>query len=238
MLLAAGWLLAAPDVITRTRQPPPGAGWRGVRVASPASATALRRALDDAARRLGDEDCRRLLDDFSDEMGRPLSARLTQLGVDSREYLAWIQFHDGTSSFCADGSTLMYTVPGSRVVNVCKVAIESSGPAIDYLSASVLHEMLHTLGLGENPPSSAEITGRIKRSCWGRSRPTKERLPELEALELAGGRARQLGAKLDDARALVGRGMLADERLQLGDELGRPVAPGVHHDERLRLKHA
>jgi hypothetical protein len=31
--------------------------------------------------------------------------------------------------------------------------------------AIVIHEALHTLGLGENPPSSAEITARVLASC-------------------------------------------------------------------------
>ncbi len=29
----------------------------------------------------------------------------------------------------------------------------------------VIHEMLHTLGLGENPPTSIEITQRVKGRC-------------------------------------------------------------------------
>jgi len=29
----------------------------------------------------------------------------------------------------------------------------------------VIHEMLHTLGLGENPPSSFEITEQVMRRC-------------------------------------------------------------------------
>jgi hypothetical protein len=29
----------------------------------------------------------------------------------------------------------------------------------------VIHEMLHTLGLGENPPSSREITRRVNGRC-------------------------------------------------------------------------
>jgi hypothetical protein len=29
----------------------------------------------------------------------------------------------------------------------------------------VIHEMLHTLGLGENPPSTFEITERVKQRC-------------------------------------------------------------------------
>jgi hypothetical protein len=29
----------------------------------------------------------------------------------------------------------------------------------------VIHETLHTLGLGENPPSSAEIDSAVARRC-------------------------------------------------------------------------
>jgi len=29
----------------------------------------------------------------------------------------------------------------------------------------VIHEVLHTLGLGENPPSSATITIRVQNRC-------------------------------------------------------------------------
>jgi hypothetical protein len=29
----------------------------------------------------------------------------------------------------------------------------------------VIHEMLHTLGLGENPPSSQEITQAVVKRC-------------------------------------------------------------------------
>ena len=31
--------------------------------------------------------------------------------------------------------------------------------------AVVIHEALHTLGLGENPPSSTEITARVLARC-------------------------------------------------------------------------
>jgi hypothetical protein len=31
--------------------------------------------------------------------------------------------------------------------------------------AVIIHEMLHTLGLGENPPSSTEITFRVLNRC-------------------------------------------------------------------------
>jgi hypothetical protein len=42
------------------------------------------------------------------------------------------------------------------------------------LSASlIIHESLHTLGLGENPPSSSEITQHVERRCWKAARMPK-----------------------------------------------------------------
>jgi hypothetical protein len=32
---------------------------------------------------------------------------------------------------------------------------------------AVIHEALHTLGLGENPPDSLEITRRVAERCGG-----------------------------------------------------------------------
>jgi hypothetical protein len=183
-LLLATWIFVIPCACmhakTLDRQLPevgPGVSagpsltdWHGIRLSAPAAATAIRRALDEASRRLLDPGCQQLLTEFRDKAGHLLSERLAALGVDVRSYLGWIQFHDG-GSLCANGWTLMYTGPGSRVVNVCKVAVESA--ATDgraYLAAAVIHELLHTLGLEENPPSSSEITTRVKRLCWAKAR--------------------------------------------------------------------
>ena len=150
---------------------PPPLPWPGIKLSSPVAADAIRRALDEASRRLIDPACEQLLTEFRDTAGRLLSERLAALGTAVWEYLGWIQFHDGSSSLCGNGWTLLYTVPGSRIVNVCKVAVEAAGvEGRDHLAASIIHEMLHTLGLPENPPSSAEITARVKRACWAKGR--------------------------------------------------------------------
>jgi hypothetical protein len=80
-----------------------------------------------------------------------------------QQYLEVIRFEQATRG-CRD--TIAYTAPGSRVVFLCAPAIERAwreNP--DHLVASLIHEMLHTLGLGENPPSSAEITARVLSGC-------------------------------------------------------------------------
>ena len=37
-----------------------------------------------------------------------------------------------------------------------------------HTAARFIHEMLHTLGLGENPPSPREITDRVLAACYPR----------------------------------------------------------------------
>jgi hypothetical protein len=34
----------------------------------------------------------------------------------------------------------------------------------------MIHEMMHTMGLGENPPSSIEISTRVLKRCWSADR--------------------------------------------------------------------
>jgi len=34
------------------------------------------------------------------------------------------------------------------------------------VQATIIHEMLHSLGLGENPPAPRYITDRVKQRCW------------------------------------------------------------------------
>ena len=163
--LLAGWMFAmAGPVSDDTTQAV--ADWRGVRVSDPSAARALRHALGDASHRLLNSECQSVIDEFHDTAGQPLRTRLATLDVGVREYLGWIQFLDGSTPPCGNGRTLLYTSPGSRVVRACLVALERAGwQGADHLAVTVIHEMLHTLGLGENPPSSEEITDRVRQRC-------------------------------------------------------------------------
>src|SRR6266550_7227408 len=58
---------------------------------------------------------------------------------------------------------------------------------------------------------------------------------ELEALDLAGGRLRQLADELDPARILIGCDLVLDEGLQLVGEAGAAARGLLEHDERLGL---
>jgi hypothetical protein len=66
----------------------------------------------------------------------------------------------------------MATIPGAPRVFVCPAGgkVTSRLSRMEFESGSlaeamVIHEMLHTLGLGENPPSTFEITDRVRARC-------------------------------------------------------------------------
>ena len=56
--------------------------------------------------------------------------------------------------------------PGSRGVFLCGQRFAQLARRDPELASVILiHEEFHSLGLGENPPSSAEITARIAERC-------------------------------------------------------------------------
>jgi hypothetical protein len=58
------------------------------------------------------------------------------------------------------------TTPGSRAVFVCTNRFTDFAKRSPVeAEAIVIHELLHTLGLGENPPSSDEITEAVLEAC-------------------------------------------------------------------------
>jgi hypothetical protein len=139
--------------------------WTRVQVPDPLIALMVRQTLSEASRRLSDPRCQRILTDFHDGQGRAIAERLDALGATVQSYLRWIVFRDG-SSYETCGSTLAYTSPGSRVVYICGRAAERHWASNrDHFVVTIIHEMLHTLGLGEDPPSSAEISQRVAHGC-------------------------------------------------------------------------
>ena len=79
-------------------------------------------------------------------------------------------FYDGSAQArCAGGGILGGTQPGSRVVFVCPVQFVAAYRRDKLLSETfVIHEMLHSLGLGENPPAPVEINQVVMKRCGGR----------------------------------------------------------------------
>ena len=126
---------------------------------------AVERARAGATRKLQEPECQKLLDDFGDAEGRPLRQSLERWGLSAAEYVQMIAFLRGSSHrLCLRGNVALVSTPGFPRVYVCDrfAMTEVSEPAL--AETMVIHEMLHTLGLGENPPSSLEITKRVQRT--------------------------------------------------------------------------
>jgi hypothetical protein len=151
---------AGPRASASPRRPPV---WSRISIGDPIAAAALRRGLDEAFHLLDQPLCQTLLDEWHDVDRRPLRDRLRSLGMDIQQYLPFVHFAEARLT-CRD--RMAYTAPGSRVVYVCPGPVERAARENPrYLAAVLIHETLHTLGLGENPPTSSEITERVLRRC-------------------------------------------------------------------------
>jgi hypothetical protein len=124
-------------------------------------------ALEDAARALAEPRCREVLDRFHDPVtGQPLRLRLAALAPDAPSFLRLLDFREGTTKAACRAGAMAVTGVGSHVVWVCPGAFATRGRSDRALAeAIVIHEMLHALGLGENPPGSVEITAEVRRHC-------------------------------------------------------------------------
>ena len=130
---------------------------------SPAARFAIRRA----HQALEDPACRQIFLDFRDAAGHSLQERLDSLGWSAQRYLESIRFDDSEEPrLCREGRTLAMTVPGGRVVFLCRSKFSNlirREPSA--LWVAILHEELHSLGLGENPPTSEDISRRVAERC-------------------------------------------------------------------------
>jgi hypothetical protein len=127
----------------------------------------LAAAFADAARWLRRGTCLRVLSEFHDLAGRPLSRRIEEIGLPADRYLGELVVVDGDRrAICQSSRVLAATRPGSREIAFCGrrfVRAQMQNP--DLAAAVVIHEALHALGLGENPPLPEEITGRVLELC-------------------------------------------------------------------------
>ena len=128
---------------------------------------ALERAARGAVKKLERPECGRVLSDFRDRSGRTVQERLAALGDTPRSYLPRIAFHEGLDSRpCRSAAVLAYSNVGGRDVYVCSPQFWQtyrSNPT--HVEVIVIHEMMHTLGLGENPPSPTQINEQVLKRC-------------------------------------------------------------------------
>jgi hypothetical protein len=127
-----------------------------------------------AAARLESPECAKLLADFKDGGGRTLESNLQPLKVSPSRYLLQLSFLDGSPlPACRPQAVVMVATPGVPRVFVCSASVGRLNVRLSRIEfesgflaeAMVIHEMLHTLGLGENPPSTLEITERVRQRC-------------------------------------------------------------------------
>lgn len=158
----------ASPAFTADEGPSRRSNWSRVYISDVYVRDAAQRALQGASEWLEGPRCQTLLSEFRDERQRPLTERLSALEVTVQDYLRLLIFEDGdTHSQCMKPGVLAFTVPGSRVVYLCGSAFARNGRnSAQEARATIVHELLHSLGLGENPPSPRFITQRVQELCW------------------------------------------------------------------------
>jgi hypothetical protein len=150
------WILAYPAA----------AGPKGAWPLPVVDQAAVERARAGAALRLQERECQRVVDDFKDGEHRPLRLSLEKFGVSAAEYVHMIAFVRGSNHpLCLRGTAVLVTSPGFPRVYVCSSFAMTQVRQPELAETLVIHEMLHTLGLGENPPSSLEITKQVAGRC-------------------------------------------------------------------------
>jgi Tol biopolymer transport system component len=72
---------------------------------------------------------------------------------------------DGRSLFFKSGQRIMVVpLQTNPVLRIGQPKVQLRDP--DLSASLIIHESLHALGLGEDPPSGRDITQRIERQCW------------------------------------------------------------------------
>jgi hypothetical protein len=126
---------------------------------------AVRRALDVAVAMLASPRCRQVYSEFELPGGGTPQDELDRKGIGPREFLETLVFTDGSREpVCGLGAAALTTRPSTGLIFVCPLFVwQARRPQRSAIF--IIHESLHALGLGENPPRSNEITARIERRC-------------------------------------------------------------------------
>jgi hypothetical protein len=163
-LPVVGHLLSGPHAFAQSIVPTTAPAVNTAAIRDGELVAAIKRAAGGARRRLAQVACAAVLDEFADQTGRSLSDVAAALALGADESLARVIFRDGReSASCRQARPAAFAGVGSRVVFVCPATFA----ALDSESAElvIIHELLHTLGLGERPPSSSHINRVVARRC-------------------------------------------------------------------------
>jgi hypothetical protein len=170
LVVSASWLVWNMPSVRATQCPDTAPVVEEFHIDSPYAMVRrqLQRAISGAARRLSRCTCQTIFRDFRDNSGQPLDSKLDALQQSGAEYLYSLRFVDSRDSpVCrADRHIAAFTGRGSHVIHICGARFESElmhDP--DTSEVLIIHELLHALGLGENPPTESEITHQIFARC-------------------------------------------------------------------------
>ncbi|MFN2386640.1 MAG: hypothetical protein ABR576_10205 [Thermoanaerobaculia bacterium] len=129
-----------------------------------------------ARQKLETPGCREVFSDFRDPSGRTLAENLEQTGRTAEDHLRWLIFYNASNEgVCAHREVVFATKPESRFIHVCPNQFLEESRDLDHAAALIIHEELHSLGLGENPPTSREITRQVMARCGEEVRPRSRR---------------------------------------------------------------
>jgi hypothetical protein len=166
VIFACVWPTLSPRAVAASPPLSEEGMWTRVILEDPFARMAVLSSLTAASEWLAKPGCQSLAVEFRDGRDLPLANRLAELGTDWNTYMSWILFRNGSGRVQCDAQTLAYTTPGGRVVFVCERQFERAWNLDPRrATAIIIHEVLHTLGLQENPPSSDEITSRVLARC-------------------------------------------------------------------------
>jgi len=123
----------------------------------------LKTARQGARERLGRPKCQAVLTDFESVDGGRLDEVLRASGRTAQEQLDRMVLESGMGRHVCDRSVLASTRVHSPVVSICLRRFMFLRSA--HQEVILIHEMLHAIGLGENPPDSLAITKRVMERC-------------------------------------------------------------------------
>jgi len=125
-------------------------------------------AVAEAARRLEMPACAAVLTDFVDRRtGGTLAENLAATERTASEHVASLSFREAPGARLRPGRRpFAYTVPASRDVFLDRGELLRVANQPRLMTAVVIHEVLHTLGLRDDHPSSVAITERVLARCF------------------------------------------------------------------------
>ena len=171
----AAWLLCAGLLLPTSRSAgETSATLRRIHLIAGADAAAVGEALAEARSRLDTPACQGLLTEFASQDGRPLAVVLEERHETVASSLDQLTFDDGSGAeLCRNRARFAFTVPRSPSIHVCPGFAGVLRRYPEEAVATLIHEALHSLGLGENPPSSRHIQDRVLARCF-RPQPSRE----------------------------------------------------------------